>query len=65
LFFDEQTPDSLIGAIRSFEDMHLKPNLCRANAARFDVEVFRRELAGFVEKRYDERQLKAAGRAHI
>ncbi len=58
LFFDAQTVESLCDAIRRFEGMAFSPAKCRTNAQRFDASVFRRELAGFVEARYDERRKK-------
>ncbi len=56
LFFDEQTVESLCDALRRFDSMTFSPARCRANALRFDTTIFDRELAGFVEKRYDERR---------
>ncbi len=58
LFFDEQTVESLRAAITRFEDMTFDPKVCRKNAERFDRAVFDRELASFVEARYDERRTK-------
>jgi glycosyltransferase involved in cell wall biosynthesis len=58
LFFDGQTVESLRAGIDRFEDMTFDPGVCRANAERFDRAVFDRELASFVEARYDERRTK-------
>jgi glycosyltransferase involved in cell wall biosynthesis len=41
VFFDEQTPDSLIAAIESFDSGAYHPQECRENAQRFDSSVFR------------------------
>jgi glycosyltransferase involved in cell wall biosynthesis len=50
LFFDEQTVESLCGALERFAEMRFSPATCRANAERFDRVVFDRELAMFVEQ---------------
>lgn len=55
VFFDEQTVEALCGALQRFEGMAFSPARCRANAERFDRAVFDRQLAAFVEARYDER----------
>lgn len=55
VFFDEQTVEGLKAALQRFGEMSFSPAACRANAERFDRAVFDRELAAFVEARYDER----------
>ncbi len=54
LFFEEQSIESLCGALERFEDMCFNPDRCRANAERFDTKVFERELTTYIERRYDE-----------
>jgi len=49
LFFDEQTVESLGEAVRTFEAMHFDPAVVRAQAEKFDSEVFAREFADFVD----------------
>lgn len=44
LFFDEQTVDSLVYAVKSFDASKFKPEECRKQAERFDVEVFRQKI---------------------
>jgi glycosyltransferase involved in cell wall biosynthesis len=56
LFFDEQSVESLIDALDRFEEMRVDPARCEANAARFSLPVFNRELTAFVSARYDERR---------
>lgn len=56
LFFNEQTVESLTDALRRFEEMDFGPARCRENARRFDTAVFQRELAAFIEARYDDRR---------
>ncbi|MBN1427793.1 MAG: glycosyltransferase [Anaerolineae bacterium] len=55
LFFDEQSIESLCGALEQFEDLSFRSTRCRTNAERFDTAIFERELAAFVQKRYDGR----------
>lgn len=56
LFFDDPTVESLMNALRRFAEMKFQPDHCIQNAARFDRAVFDRELAAFIEARYDERR---------
>lgn len=55
VFFDDLTVESLCAAIARFEEMDFDAGVCRENARRFDTEVFRQELAAYVEARYSER----------
>lgn len=48
LFFEPQTADALIEAIRRFETMHWSPAAARRNAERFDMQAFRAGLLRFV-----------------
>ncbi len=62
IFFDQQTVDSLCSVLEVFEELSFDPVRIRRNAERFDRAVFKRELAAFVQARYDEHQ-KARARA--
>ena len=44
MFFDEQTPESLVDAVKRFERQAFDPAECRANAARFRPEEFRAQI---------------------
>ncbi|NOZ68977.1 MAG: glycosyltransferase family 4 protein, partial [Deferribacteres bacterium] len=59
IFFHEQTPEALIGAVKEFEASEDKfnPSEIRKNAERFSIERFRREFRAFV----DEKISKAYG----
>ncbi len=52
LFFDQQTPDSVVGAVEGFEalDEGVSARACAANAARFAPDKFRREFMAIVEQ---------------
>jgi hypothetical protein len=50
VLFDEQTPEAVAEAIRTFEREadRIAPAACRQNALRFGIERFRREFMQFV-----------------
>ena len=54
LFFDHQTPDSVVAAVQRFEAEHhrITPQACRDNAVRFAPERFRAEFTAFVERHW-------------
>lgn len=56
VFYSEQTPTSLMAAIRQFErEAHrITPRACRENAERFSIERFKQEIRAFVEARIAE-----------
>ncbi len=49
LFFDEQTPEHIIKAVRRFEGMEFNPEVCRAQAEKFSKEVFKKRIRDFVD----------------
>jgi glycosyltransferase involved in cell wall biosynthesis len=56
VFFDDQTPESLIDAIGRFEATaeRLEPHFIRRHAERFSPERFRAEFSAVVERAVDE-----------
>ncbi|WP_175073504.1 glycosyltransferase family 4 protein [Terribacillus sp. AE2B 122] len=60
LFFKEQNVNSLIKAVKDFENNieAYKPEYCRENAMRFSVERFTNEFKAFVEEKinYNEKE---------
>jgi glycosyltransferase involved in cell wall biosynthesis len=61
LFFDQQTPDSLIVAVAEFEKTGaalIKAQACLENALRFSSHRFRHEFSDFVNARWSEFELK-------
>lgn len=50
VLFGEQTADSLVDAIRRFEETSFDPAACRRNAERFDTAAFRRELLDALQR---------------
>ena len=48
VFFHEPTPEALAAAVRDFDPEAVDPRACVRNAARFDVEVFKKRLGAFI-----------------
>lgn len=44
MFFNEQTPGSLIAAVRAFQDLIFDPARCRAQAEKFSVSRFKDDI---------------------
>ncbi|BCZ47101.1 glycosyl transferase [Clostridium gelidum] len=56
LFFEEQTTESLISAIKKFETIKFNKEEIRAHALKFDESVFKLQIKDFVERKYKEFQ---------
>lgn len=57
MFFNEQTPEAIVDAIKRFEamgDMPYSPYDCRVWAEKFSEERFKLEFKDFVEKKYND-----------
>lgn len=54
IFFNEQTVDSLIGAINRFHPEKFDAQTIRAHAMKFDKEKFKKKIKDFVEKSYHD-----------
>ena len=52
LFFNEQTPQSIISAVRSFDSCKFDSKEIREHALRFDKEIFKEKIKKFVEEEY-------------
>ncbi len=53
-FFDEQTVESLVEALESFDASEFNPDECRENALRFSIPRFKQEFGQYVERRWEE-----------
>lgn len=49
VFFDEQTPDAIVAAVKRFETMAFDPGKIREKAIPFDKAVFKRKIREYVE----------------
>ncbi len=44
MFFNEQSPESLRAAIEKFHSLNFRPEDCRSQAEKFDIEVFKNKI---------------------
>jgi len=49
VFFDQQTPSSIMGAVKKFEKLKFSPQDCRNQARKFSKEVFKKKILSFVD----------------
>ena len=49
VFFDEQTPESLQVAIEKFISIDFKSEDCRERAEKFDIEIFKNNIAKYIK----------------
>ncbi len=58
VFFNEQTEDSIIGAVRRFEQIErsFSPPLIRQQAEKFSIQTFRTAFRQVVEDAYEQKQ---------
>ncbi len=54
IFFEEQSADSLIDAVKRFEKTEFSPELIRNHSLNFDTEIFKHKLYEHISKRYNE-----------
>lgn len=54
VLFDEQTPESVMTAVRRFELMKFDETKVRDRAKEFDATVFRKRMSLFVEEKWQE-----------
>lgn len=53
-FFDEQTPASLIAALRNFRSADYDARAIRTHAERFDRSMYKQKMDDFVRERWEE-----------
>lgn len=56
LFFETQTPDNLIEAIKKFESLNFSPEFIRKHAEGFDEEMFIANIREYVESIYKAKE---------
>lgn len=54
IFFNSQTPEAIIEAIKNFDHKKFNPHKIRENALKFDTEVFKKNIKDYVENKYSE-----------
>lgn len=55
-FFDQETPESLMNALQSFDPKDYKPKDCVAQAKKFSKERFQKELREFVAEKLRQKK---------
>lgn len=50
IFFDEQNEDSIISAIKTFDDRKFEPIECRSQAEKFSITNFKREIISYISE---------------
>jgi len=58
VFFNEQTEDSIVDAVRKFENMNFNSERIRQNARNFDKEIFKEKIKKYVSDKYMEFEKK-------
>lgn len=59
VFFDEQTKESLVSAINTFETLNFDASFIRAHAELFDEDNFVRKIRSFVSTKYQLKQAES------
>lgn len=59
LFFDKQTPEEIIKAIKNFKDENFDKNYIRSKSLKFDKEVFKGKIKECVEKELQRHKNKS------
>lgn len=54
IFFNEQSPEALVKAVKSFRADKFNRQKLRTHALKFDKEIFKKKIKEFVEKTYYE-----------
>ena len=54
VFFEEQTKDSLINAVKKFNNMKFDKNEIRKHAENFDEEIFKKKIKDFIDSKHKE-----------
>ncbi len=58
VFFDEQTPESLAAAVRTFEPEKFDESVMRNHAALYNYSVFRKKISDLIDALSSERTVK-------
>ncbi len=58
VFFNEQTEDSIVGAVKRFEQIahSLSPQVIRQQAEKFSIQAFRADFRRIVERSYEQQR---------
>lgn len=64
VFFDEQSVESLIEAVKRFQRIDFDSEYIRSSSLKFGKDRFKKEIREFVEKKYNEFKQKDAGKGN-
>ena len=62
VFFKEQTVESLIDGVNKLENIKFNKNEIRKHAEKFDEEIFKEKIRGYVKSKYTEFLSKECGK---
>ncbi len=54
VFFDNQTVDAIVGAVRGFDSNNFDSEKIKRSAINFDKEIFKNKIKEFVEREWEE-----------
>ncbi len=54
IFFNEQTPESIMVAVKKFEAMSYNPEYIRSTVMKFDKNEFKIKIKDYIEREYEE-----------
>lgn len=54
IFFDEQTPQAIISAVKNFKASDYDPEYIRARTLKFDKKIFKDKIKDYVEREFGE-----------
>jgi glycosyltransferase involved in cell wall biosynthesis len=54
IFFDRQTPEDLIEAVKKFRDIDYNPEYIRSKSLKFDKEIFKSKIKDYIEKELEK-----------
>ena len=54
IFFNEQTTESLIAAVKNFEPNKFNPQIIKQHSEKYSVERFKTEIKNFIEEAYQQ-----------
>jgi len=50
IFFDRQTPEDIVAAVKKFDENRYNPEYIRSQAMKFDKEIFKDKMREYIEK---------------
>lgn len=57
-FFEDQTPWSLVDAVRDFKVERYNPEIIKKHAQNFDISVFKQKIRNFIKESFEEHKRK-------